>query len=121
MIQSPSISLSQANTNYSSPSVPCPTVSSPQQLATPMNNLLSVLLSQILAGSAIQDQGASLVQSPQPGTGSALQAGLAVIDCNNLFWVLLISGNISHCQGCLGKIMRGSDGKPLPPPDDLVV
>ena len=94
MIQSTSISLSQANTNYSSPSVPCPTISSPQQLATPMNNPLSVLLSQILAGSAIQNQGASLVQSPQPGTGSALQAGPAVIDCNNLFWILLISGNI---------------------------
>ena len=39
----------------------------------------------------------------------------------DIFWVMMISGNISHCQGCSGKILRGGDGKPLPPPDDLVM
>ena len=36
-------------------------------------------------------------------------------------FLVIISGNISHCQGCSGKILREGDGKPLPPPDDLVM
>ena len=34
---------------------------------------------------------------------------------------MLVCGNISRCQGCSGKILRREGGKPLPPPDDLVV
>ena len=43
------------------------------------------------------------------------------IEPHNLFWLVLLAGNISRCQGCGGKIERGIDGKVLPPPNDLVV
>lgn len=36
------------------------------------------------------------------------------------FWVAFLFGNVSRCNGCKGKIQR-LDGKPLPPPDDLVL
>ena len=45
----------------------------------------------------------------------------SLIDPKYLFWVVFVGGNISRCQGCSGKIMRDSNGKPLPPPNDLVV
>ena len=57
--------------------------------------------------------------SPQPSASTSPSP--SVIDPNYLFWVVLLSGNISRCQGCLGKISRSSDGKVLPPPDDLVL
>ena len=37
------------------------------------------------------------------------------------FWVTLLFGNVSRCNGCKGKIARGPDNKPLPPPDNLVL
>ncbi len=40
------------------------------------------------------------------------------IDPNHLFWVMLVSGNISRCQKCTGNILRAVNGKPLPPPED---
>ena len=69
-----------------------------QPKQTIANNVLSSLLSQVLAGDR---------SNP--------------IDLNHLFWLMFLSGNISRCQGCAGKIMRGIDGKPLPPPDDIVL
>ena len=45
----------------------------------------------------------------------------SVVDPKYLFWVVFVGGNISRCQGCSGKIMRDSNGKPLPPPNDLVM
>ncbi len=39
----------------------------------------------------------------------------------NPFWLCFIHGNVSRCNGCKGRIMRGEDRKPLPPPDDLVI
>ena len=57
-----------------------------------------------------------LSNSTQSTSGTAL-----VIDPNYLFWVTILSGNISRCQECSGKILRNSDGKVLPPPNDLVL
>ena len=37
------------------------------------------------------------------------------------FWVTFIFGNISRCNGCKGKIHRSIDGKPLLPPEDIVL
>jgi hypothetical protein len=34
------------------------------------------------------------------------------------FWVTLLFGNVSRCNGCKGKIARGPDNKP---PDNLVL
>ena len=48
------------------------------------------------------------------------QSPAGIINPNYLFWVMLVSGNISRCQGCSGKIERSPNGKPLPPPDDIV-
>jgi len=51
-----------------------------------------------------------------------LQSPDNAIDPNNyLFWVMLVTGNISRCQGCGGKIKRCASGKPLLPPEDLVM
>ena len=33
---------------------------------------------------------------------------------------MIACGNISRCQGCSKGIMKARDGKPLPPPDELV-
>ena len=41
------------------------------------------------------------------------------VECS--FWLAFVFGNVSRCNGCKGKIRRGDDKKPLPPPDDLVV
>ena len=65
---------------------------------TATNRALSSLLSQVLAG-----------------------ARSSTIDQNHLFWIMLVSGNISHCQGCGGKILRDASNNPLPPPDDDVL
>lgn len=48
-------------------------------------------------------------------------SNISDIDPHCLFWVVIVSGNISRCLGCFERIMRGPDGKPLPPPDDLVL
>ena len=65
---------------------------------------------------------ASPLQNPQStvphGPQSIVPLNPAQAD---IFLVMMLSGNISRCQGCSGKILRGGDGKPLPPPDDLVV
>ena len=37
------------------------------------------------------------------------------------FWMVFIFGNVSRCNGCKGRISRGEDKKPLPPPDDIVL
>ena len=37
------------------------------------------------------------------------------------FWLVFIFGNVSRCNGCKGRISRGEDKKPLPPPDDIVL
>ena len=65
---------------------------------------------------------AALLQQAISSTSvNANPSALTQIEYNRLFWVMFISGNISRCQGCGGKIERASDGKPLPPPQDLVV
>lgn len=109
--KSPVCSVSQiqssplASTSVKASVLPCsgsyslgsiPTSLQPQQV--PNNRVLSSLISQVLAG-----------------------ARSNAIDPNHLFWLMLVSGNISRCQGCSGKILRGADGKPLPPPDDIVL
>ena len=42
-------------------------------------------------------------------------------DVGSPFWLCFVHGNISRCNGCKGRIARGQDKKPLPPPDDLVI
>lgn len=37
------------------------------------------------------------------------------------FWLVFIFGNVSRCNGCKGRISRGEDKKPLPPPNDIVL
>ena len=37
------------------------------------------------------------------------------------FWLCFVHGNISRCNEFKGRIARGQDKKPLPPPDDLVI
>ena len=37
------------------------------------------------------------------------------------FWVAFIFGNVSRCNGCKGKILRGEDKSALPPPYDIVL
>ena len=42
-------------------------------------------------------------------------------DVGSAFWLSFVHGNISRCNGYKGRIARGQDKKPLPPPDDLVI
>ena len=95
--------------------------------ASSLNNLLSTLVSQILAHPMAQNSSTSVaspLQNPQStctvphGPQSTVPQNPAQAD---IFLVMMLSGNISRCQGCSGRILRGGDGKPLPPPDDLVV
>ena len=112
LIQSPSISINQVNQQVptSSPqqamhsSVPNSNLASASPLAT---NALITLISQVLSNCATPTQSTSETAS--------------LIDPNYLFWVTILSGNISRCQGCSGKILRNSDGKVPPPPNDLVL
>ena len=143
MIQSPLISVSPASGQKASDplSVISTTNSSAQDSSSisastsllplstmSINNLLSTLVTQILANHMTQNSSVAgplqntqpLVQGP-PSTVPQIpeQPQPSQVD---IFWVMMISGNISHCQGCSGKILRrGGDGKPLPPPDDLVM
>ena len=110
LIQSPSISISQVNQQIptSSSQQTMPASSSNPVLASPLAaNALMTLISQVLSNCA----------SPTPCTSGTA----SVIDPNHLFWVMILSGNISCCQGCSDKILRNSDGKPFPPPNDLVL
>ena len=138
VIQSPLISVSQAsgqksNIPFSTVGISQSTSSSvqdPPSISTSASSLpLSALsvVSQILAHLTNQSSSASvagLVQSPQFVTQvpqSTVAQGPVQTSQADLFWVMMISGNISRCQGCSGKILRGGNGKPLPPPDNLVV
>ena len=62
----------------------------------------------------------ALLQLVKGSTSTAVQPptvqNSSTADFTHLFYLLTISGNISRCQGCTGKILRGS-----PPPDDLIV
>ena len=55
---------------------------------------------------------------PQQGSQSSYCVTQPFADPAGIFWVMVISGNISHCQDCSGKILQGESGKPL---YDLVV
>lgn len=127
LIQSPSVVLSQAaekETN-STPSFPTASnVLSPTLSQQPcMSHIISALISQILASSTGHSQGSTVssLQSSQPGLQSMQQIQAGTVNASNLFWIMFISRNISRYQGCLGKILRAPDGKPLPPPNDLVI
>ena len=103
-IQSPITSVTQVVPQLPSASPPA---SFPQNIN--INQAASALInviSQVLSGSLCT---------------TALNTSVSSINLNYLFWIVIVSGNIARCQGCSGKIMRNSDGKPLPPPNDLVV
>ena len=93
----PPLMTSTANTPYS-----CPQNININQAANALINVIS----QVLSGSS---------------SATAVNPLAVTIDLNYLFWIVFVSGNISRCQGCANKIMRNADGKPLPPPNDLVV
>ena len=81
---------------------------------SPAVNVIAGLLQQIVSSSGSRPSASlshpSVLVQPSPR-----------IEMSNLFWVMFLTGNISRCQGCGGKIERGADGKVLPPPNDLVV
>ena len=105
--QSPNIYISQNNQQV--PTTDTQSLSHSSASLLVANTLVS-LISQVLSQ-----------YNPSPQLSASSSLSTSVIDPNYLFWVVLLSGNISHCQGCLGKILRSSDGKVLPPPDDLVL
>ena len=81
-------------------------------------NLVSKLISQLLSYSGTYNS----ADATTIGTTGVAHNQVSVAPCNNtgLFWVMIVSGNISRCQGCSEKILRGVDGKSLPPPDDNI-
>lgn len=38
-----------------------------------------------------------------------------------IFWLYFVKGNISRCNGCGKRDLRGDDGRPRPPPFDLCI
>jgi len=60
-----------------------------------------------------------MISASSSATG--LNPSVTGININYLFWFVFVSGNIARCQGCSGRIMRDAGGKPLPPPNDLVI
>jgi hypothetical protein len=99
MVQSPTVSISQLVTSQSAIQVPSVTIS--QVFRSPQ------VASPTIAGAGL----ANLLSQVLTASGGATN-----IDPNYLFWVMIVGGNISRCQGCSGKIL-----KPLPPPEDLVL
>jgi len=76
--------------------------------ASVLSSTIVSLLSQALSGVSSAQATSSMQQS-------------STIDSNYLFWITVVCGNISRCQGCTDKILRDPNGKPLPPPDDIVL
>ena len=113
MVQSPSISISQitnqvpSSSHQAAPNISLPN-SNPAFASSLPANALMTLISQVLSN--VNSASQSCTSNPR-----------SVVDPKYLFWVVFVGGNISRCQGCSGKIMRDSNGKPLPPPNDLVV
>lgn len=82
------------------------------QVITPLQVCNQIPANHLCIGSHMQQ-----VLSPQPITQAVRERPPVV----KPFWVCFIFGNISRCNGCKGKILRGEGRKPLPPPDDLVL
>lgn len=62
--------------------------------------------------------------SPEMSTQNMItqwSASLTRPSVESPFWVALLFGNVSRCNGCKGKIRRGPDNKPLPPPDNIIL
>ena len=76
---------------------------------------MSSLISRILPGSVDANPASSIIHSlPLPRSTNRYSS--------LLFRIMTICGNISRCNGCSQKNLRGPDGRsPLPPPDDLVI
>ena len=131
MIQSPLISVSQASSQLTNPLISLAISSSASSSVQwsalislqPLhyliwhfvNQLLSTLVSQILGNpTTVTVTRVNLVPTKTDTTTFSTRFAFC-------FWVMFVSGNISRCQDCSGKIWRGVNGKPLLPPDDLVV
>ena len=39
----------------------------------------------------------------------------------DIFWLYFVKENISRCNGCGKRDLRGDDGRPRPPPFDLCI
>ena len=110
--------LSQVNTVATPQSIPSQAAllsavpTTPLSVHSALSSTIISLLSQAISGTS------SSISSPPQATPSVQPA---TIDSKYLFWVTLVCGNISRCQGCANKILRDANGKPLPPPDDIVL
>ena len=103
------------------PSMHTTSASSPQAVAA---NLVSKLISQLLTCSRVSNPNTATIVDTTGVAHDHNQVAMApsnTIDPPCLFWVMIVFGNISRCQGCTERIMRGPGGKPLPPPGDLVL
>ena len=107
-----------------SPLVPYCTPSSLSNLHTTSTSTLSP---NVIAADLVSKLISQLLPFNSPSTATsvvdqvAMTPSSVIIDPHRLFWVKIVSGNISRCQGCSERIIRGADGKPLSPPDDLVL
>ena len=91
-------------TSSSLPSVHTTSASSPQELAA---NLVSKLISQLLSCSRVCNPGTATtvdttrVAQSQVAMAAPTCSNIAnIIDPHCLFWVMIVSGNISRSQGC---------------------
>ena len=106
------------------PSMHTTSASSPQAVAA---NLVSKLISQLLTCSRVSNPSTATTVDTTGVAHDHNQVAMApsntvnITDPHCLFWVMIVFGNISRCQGCTERIMRGPGGKPLPPPGDLVL
>ena len=109
------------------------TISHPPAVITisqPVTNIVSSCnsVTQSVSPSINAPVSSSSYHLPQATAGSVLSCLLNqmvhtfsirnIIMPDNLFWITFVSGNISRCQGCQQKVLRGQNGKP---PDDLVL
>ena len=91
-VYSPTISRTPSTQMFPTPTFSAP-ATSPSLAAAGLANLISQVL-----------------------TGSGGTSGFTSIDPKYLFWLVVLGGNISRCQGCSGKIFKS-----LPPPEDIVL
>ena len=104
-----SANITNANIVYSNS--PPPLIHAPAACHYPPPQLLPVQYSpQVFPSSTVYP-----AQFPTAGQSASQRQFV-----ENPFWLTFVFGNISRCNGCKGKIQRGENKRPLPPPDDIV-
>ena len=97
--------------------------SSPQAVVV---NLVSKVISQPLSCSRVSNPVTTTVDTTGIAHNPVTMSPNNTANVTNprcLFWVMIVFGNINFLDvtWCYKRNMRGSGGKPLPPPDDLVL